>query len=212
MIRKKEKNTMKQKVWTVACGGYKTAGARVFTTRKEAEEYMKAEYEDQIEVSEIKDTSMCYIDDEYAEPYEESLSFDEVIVFQLEEHEIEIETEAAERSGAKWVYTYNDPLYGEEEFEVFDSEAEAEAYLISAVQKVEEFDDFGKFIKAMDAIQTSIEKETKFTGNEYADSLAYEYCMGYGCEFEGAGYADKHCVFLPETKYGQYHKWEIRQV
>ena len=81
---------MKHKVWTVACGGYKSAGARVFPTRKEAEDYMKAEYEDQIQVSEIEDTSMCYIDDEYAEPYSENMDFDEVFVFQLEEHEIDL--------------------------------------------------------------------------------------------------------------------------
>ena len=89
---------MKCTIWTVACGGYKTAGARVFTNKKEAEEYMKAEYEDQIEVSGIEDTSMCYIDDEYAEPYDENMSFDDVFVFQLEEHEIEIPDDSFSKS------------------------------------------------------------------------------------------------------------------
>lgn len=81
---------MKHKIWTVSCGGYKTAGTRVFPTKKEAEDYMRAEYEDQIAVSGIEDTSMCYIDDEYAEPYDENMSFDDVFVFQLEEHEIDL--------------------------------------------------------------------------------------------------------------------------
>ena len=89
---------MKCTIWTVACGGYKTAGARVFTNKKEAEEYMKAEYEDQIEVSGIEDASMCYIDDEYAEPYDENMSFDDVFVFQLEEHEIEIPNDSFSKS------------------------------------------------------------------------------------------------------------------
>ena len=41
---------MKHEIWTVACGGYKEASTRVFATRKEAEDYMKDEYEDQIMV------------------------------------------------------------------------------------------------------------------------------------------------------------------
>lgn len=81
---------MKYKIWTVACGGYKEAGAKVFTSKKEAENYMKEEYEDQIETAGIEDKSMCFITDDYAEPYEENMSFDDVFVFSLEEHEIEI--------------------------------------------------------------------------------------------------------------------------
>ena len=81
---------MKRKIWTVACGGYKSVGAEVFASREEAEEYMKAEYEDQIEIRGIEDRSMCYIDETYAEPYDENMDFDDVFVFRLEEHEIEM--------------------------------------------------------------------------------------------------------------------------
>ena len=73
---------MKRKIWTVACGGYKSAGAEVFATREEAEEYMKAEYEVQIEIRGIEDRSI--------EPYDENMDFDDVFVFRLEEHEIEM--------------------------------------------------------------------------------------------------------------------------
>ena len=87
---------MRKTVWTVACGGYKEAGAKVFPSRKAAEDYMREEYEDQIATQNIEDTSMCFITDDYAEPYKEDMDFDDVFVFRLEEHEIEFPDEDQE--------------------------------------------------------------------------------------------------------------------
>ena len=108
---------MKHEIWTVACGGYKEASTRVFATRKEAEDYMKEEYEDQIMVHEIEDKSMCYIDDEYAEPYNENMDFDDVFVFHLERHIIDLPDKPnAETKNSKGLTTYQllreDSKYG----------------------------------------------------------------------------------------------------
>ena len=79
---------MKIRIWTVSEGSYKGAAATAFPTHEEAQEAMRCDYESMLR--EIEDTSMCFIEDDYAEVYCESMDLEEVTVFCIEEHEIEV--------------------------------------------------------------------------------------------------------------------------
>jgi len=195
------------KIYIMAFGGFSDITAKAFPTYEAAYESMREEYEGIMDAWTLApDEEGCFIESNHAEICPCSIDSKNAWGAKIIEQDIEINEPKEE-----WVYTFHDPRYGEDEMSIFSSEKEAIDYMIEAVQKEADFDDFEEFKAAIQAISEAVENESYETGDDYADELADKFCMGYGGEYEGEFCADDHYVCLPETKYGGRYQWAISQ-